>query len=161
VRQSQAKAEEAHANAEVARAARDLAALDMSYTKIYAPHDGVISKRTVNEGQSVAVGQAIAQVVTPHVWVTANFKETQLGRMRVGQPVRVEVDSFSHAEITGDVESISGATGAKFSLLPPDNATGNYTKIVQRVPVRIRLHDVPAGLVLRPGMSADVTVDTR
>jgi membrane fusion protein (multidrug efflux system) len=161
VRQAQAKAQAAQATVETDRAARDLAAIDLSYTRILAPKDGVLSKRTINEGQIVAAGQSIVQLVTPHVWVTANFKETQLGKMRVGQPAHFTVDAYSGVELQGDVESISGATGAKFSLLPPDNATGNYTKIVQRVPVRIRVRDVPAGVVLRPGMSADATIDTR
>lgn len=161
VRQAQAKAQAAHATVETDRAARDLAAIDLSYTRILAPKDGVLSKRTINEGQIVGAGQAIVQLVTPHVWVTANFKETQLGKMRVGQPAHFTVDAYSGIELQGEVESISGATGAKFSLLPPDNATGNYTKIVQRVPVRIRVRDVPAGVVLRPGMSADATIDTR
>jgi membrane fusion protein (multidrug efflux system) len=161
IRQARARAAAAHAAVDTARAARDLAALDLSYTKIRAPHDGVVSKRTINEGQSVSAGQAIVQLVTPRVWVTANFKETQVGKMRPGQPAHFTVDAFPGFEFVGDVESISGATGARFSLLPPDNATGNFTKVVQRVPVRVRVHDVPAGVVLRPGMSADLTVDTR
>jgi membrane fusion protein (multidrug efflux system) len=161
VRQARAKAQAAHAQVDTARAARDLAALDVSYTKITAPHDGVVSRKTVNEGQSVAAGQAIVQVVTPEVWVTANFKETQVGRMRVGQPAHFSVDAFPGVDFEGDVQSLSGATGARFSLLPPDNATGNFTKVVQRVPVRIHVRDVPAGVVLRPGMSVDLTVDTR
>ncbi|MGH7635258.1 MAG: HlyD family secretion protein, partial [Gemmatimonadaceae bacterium] len=161
VRQARARAAAAHAAAETARAARDLAALDLSYTKIVAPHDGVVSKKTVNEGQSIAMGQAIVQLVTPQTWITANFKETQLDRMRVGQPAEFTVDAYGGEEFSGEVESISGATGARFTLLAPDNASGNFTKVVQRVPVRIRVHDAPAGFALRPGLSVDLTVDTR
>jgi membrane fusion protein (multidrug efflux system) len=161
VRQARAKAQAAHAQVDTARAARDLAALELSYTKIKAPHDGVVSRKTINEGQSVAAGQAIVQLVTPDVWITANFKETQVGRTRVGQPAHFSVDAYPGKEFVGAVESLSGATGARFSLLPPDNATGNFTKVVQRVPVRVHVHDVPPSVILRPGMSVDLTVDTR
>jgi membrane fusion protein (multidrug efflux system) len=161
IRQAQARAEAAHAQVETARAARDLALIDVSYTKILAPSDGVVSKKTINEGQSVAVGQSIVQVVTNHAWVTANFKETQVGQMRPGQAVEFTVDAYPGVKFQGDVESMSGATGARFTLLAPDNASGNFTKVVQRVPVRVHLHDAPAGYPLRPGMSVDLTVDTR
>ena len=158
---AQARAKAAHAQVETAKAARDLAGLDLSYTKIFAPHDGVVSKKAINVGQMLSPGQAIVQLVTDKLWVTGNFKETQVAKMRVGQTARVEVDAFSGTEIEGEVESFSAATGAKFTLLPPDNATGNFTKVVQRVPVRVRLHELPAGFALRPGMSVDLTVDTR
>jgi membrane fusion protein (multidrug efflux system) len=161
VHQAQARAVAAHAQVETAKASRDLAALDLSYTKIYAPHDGVVSKKTIHEGQSVSASQPVVQLVTPGVWITANYKETQVAAMRPGQAVRVAVDALGGREIEGELESLSGATGSRFTLLPPDNATGNYTKVVQRVPVRIRLHDLPAGVALRPGMSVDATVDTR
>jgi membrane fusion protein (multidrug efflux system) len=160
-REARARASAAHAEAETARAARDLAALDLSYTKITAPHDGVVSKKAINEGQAIAVGQAIVQLVTPQTWVTANFKETQVGSMRIGQPAEFTVDAYPGVTLQGDVESLSGATGARFSLLAPDNASGNFTKVVQRVPVRVHVHDAPAGVVLRPGMSVDLTIDTR
>lgn len=158
--QAKAKALAAHAQVEVAKAARDAAALDLGYTVIRAPHAGVLSKKTVAVGQMVAPGQAIAQLVTDGLWVTANFKETQLAEMHPGQRVTIEVDAFPSAAIEGVVESLAGATGARFSLLPPDNATGNYTKVVQRVPVRVRLV-APPEVSLRPGMSVSVTVDTR
>jgi membrane fusion protein (multidrug efflux system) len=159
--QADAKARAAHAQVETAKAARDLAALDLSYTKIFAPHEGVVSKKTIHEGQSVAASQPVVQLVTPGVWITANFKETQVGAMQVGQPVHITVDAFHGRELEGEVESLSGATGSRFTLLPPDNASGNYTKVVQRVPVRIRIREVPAGVALRPGLSAEVSVDTR
>ncbi|MEO6603339.1 MAG: HlyD family efflux transporter periplasmic adaptor subunit, partial [Polyangiaceae bacterium] len=120
-----------------------------------------VSKKSINVGQMLSPGQSIVQLVTDKLWVTGNFKETQVANMRVGQSARVEVDAFSGKSIEGEIESFSGATGAKFTLLPPDNATGNFTKVVQRLPVRVRLHDLPAGVALRPGMSVDLTVDTR
>jgi len=158
---AQARAKAAHAQVDTAKAARDLAALDLSYTKIFSPSDGVVSKKSINVGQMLSPGQSIVQLVTDKLWVTGNFKETQVAQMRVGQPASVEVDAFSGKSIEGEVESFSGATGAKFTLLPPDNATGNFTKVVQRLPVRVRLHELPAGIMLRPGMSVDLTVDTR
>ncbi len=158
---AQARAKAAHAQVETAKAARDLAALDLSYTKIIAPNDGVVSKKSINVGQMLSPGQSIVQLVTDKLWVTGNFKETQVAKMRVGQSASVEVDAFSGTSIEGEVESFSGATGAKFTLLPPDNATGNFTKVVQRLPGRVRLHELPAGVALRPGMSVDLTVDTR
>lgn len=161
IRQARARADAAHAAVATARAARDLAAIDESYTRILAPADGVVSKKTLNEGQSVAPGQPIVQVVTGRTWVTANFKETQVGHMRPGQSVEFTVDAYPGVKYSGEVESMSGATGARFTLLAPDNASGNFTKVVQRLPVRVRIHDAPAGFPLRPGMSVDLTVDTR
>src|SRR6478735_2145861 len=158
---AEARAKAAHAQVDTAKAARDLAALDLSYTKIFAPNDGVVSKKSINVGQMLSPGQSIVQLVTDKLWVTGNFKETQVAKMRVGQPASVEVDAFSGTSIEGELESFSGATGAKFTLLPPDNATGNFTKVVQRLPVRVHLHALPAGITLRPGMSVDLTVDTR
>jgi membrane fusion protein, multidrug efflux system len=160
IRQAKARAASAHAQVETARAARDMAALELSYTQILAPHDGIVSKKSINEGQAVGRGQTIVQLVPSERWVTANFKETQLARMKPGQTVKLTADAFPDAVLEGEVQSFSGATGARFSLLPPDNATGNFTKVVQRVPVRIRLHDLPAGVALRPGMSVEVSVDT-
>ena len=161
IKLAQARAKAAHAQVDTAKAARDLAALDLSYTKIFAPSDGTVSKKSINVGQMLSPGQSVVQLVTDKLWVTGNFKETQVANMRIGQPASVEVDAFSGKSIEGEVESFSGATGAKFTLLPPDNATGNFTKVVQRLPVRVRIHDVPAGITLRPGMSVDLTVDTR
>jgi membrane fusion protein (multidrug efflux system) len=161
IKLAQARSSAAHAQVETAKAARDLAALDLSYSKIVAPSDGVVSKKSINVGQMLSPGQSIVQLVTDKLWVTGNFKETQVAKMRVGQPAKIEVDAFGGTELEGEVESFSGATGAKFTLLPPDNATGNFTKVVQRLPVRVRLHELPAGIALRPGMSVDLTVDTR
>jgi membrane fusion protein (multidrug efflux system) len=161
IAQAEARAKSAHAQVLTASAARDLAALELSYTKILAPHDGVVSKKIISEGQAVSNGQTIAQLVRPGVWVTANFKETQVGHMHPGQPVSFSVDAYPSAHFSGQVESFSGATGSRFALLPPDNASGNFTKVVQRVPVRVRVASVPKNVVLLPGMSVDVAVDTR
>jgi membrane fusion protein, multidrug efflux system len=160
VKQAHAQADAAAAEVKVATALRDLAALNASYAKIVAPQDGVISKKAINVGQQLAAGQAIGQLVTDPRWVTANFKETQVGKMHEGQPVEIEVDAYGD-DLHGVVESMSSGTGSRFTLLPPDNASGNFTKVVQRVPVRIKLTDVPAGIVLRTGMSVDATVDVR
>jgi len=161
VRQARAQADAAKAQVKVATALRDLAALDVSYAKIVAPQDGVITKKAINVGQQVSVGQAVGQLVTDARWVTANYKETQIGRMHEGQPVRIKVDAFDGTELKGVVESISSGTGSRFTLLPPDNASGNFTKVVQRVPVRIKLLDVPKGLILRTGMNVEAIVDVR
>lgn len=161
VRQARARAAMAHAQVDTAKAARDRAALDLGYTKIYAPRAGVVSKKSINAGQSVAGGQSIVQLVPEERWVTANFKETQLANMKVGQPAHFTLDAYPGLTFEGEVSSFSGATGARFTLLPPDNATGNFTKVVQRVPVRIRVREVPAGVSLRPGMSVDLEIDTK
>ncbi len=144
----------ARARLAAAQAARDNASLQMSFTAISAPLAGVVSRKQVEVGQLVQPGQTLLSIVSDSgVFVSANFKETQLNRIRVGQKVELEVDAYE-ARAEGVVESIASATGAKFALLPPDNATGNFTKVVQRVPVRIRItKDLGADRPLRPGMS--------
>jgi membrane fusion protein (multidrug efflux system) len=139
------------------------AQLQLSYTVITAPASGRVSKKTVEVGQLVGPGQALMSLVDEgEVWVVANMKETQLDDIVVGQPVEIEVDAYKGRTFTGRVESIQGATGARFALLPPDNATGNFTKVVQRIPVRIALDRRPADApALRPGMSVEVAIDTR
>lgn len=139
----------------------DIADLQLSYTIVRAPVSGVVSKRAVQIGQLVQAGQAVCSVVgNSNLWVTANFKETQLNQMQSGQVVEIDVDAFGNEKLTGHVGSFAGATGAKFSLLPPDNATGNYVKVVQRIPVRIELDkNSPLYAKLRPGMSATAAVD--
>jgi len=139
----------------------DLAKLQLSYTIVRAPASGIVSRRSVQVGQLIQPGQALCSVVTTgNLWVTANFKETQLAQMQPGQPVDIEVDAFDGQKLQGQVGSFAGATGAKFSLLPPDNATGNYVKVVQRVPIRIELEkNSPLYAKLRPGMSVTVAVD--
>jgi membrane fusion protein (multidrug efflux system) len=143
-----------------ARAVRDVTALQLSYSVVTAPVSGVVSKKSVELGQLVQAGQPLMSVVPlEDVWVVANFKETQVANIVPGAPAVIKADAYPGRVFNGSVESVSPATGAKFSLLPPDNATGNFTKVVQRIPVRIRLEGQtdPAHL-LRPGMSVDVTI---
>jgi len=153
----------ADARVAAARAARDQAALNLSYTRVIAPSNGVVSKKTVEIGQLVQAGQPLmAAVPLDDIWVTANLKETETADVRPSDPADFTVDAYPGRHFKGHVESISPATGAKFSLLPPDNATGNYTKVVQRIPVRVRLDgkndpDRP----LRPGKSVVVTITTK
>ncbi|GAC1614183.1 MAG: HlyD family secretion protein [Gemmatimonadaceae bacterium] len=145
-----------------AQAARDNASLQLSYTRITAPANGVVAKKQVEVGQLVQPGQPLLTIVADTgLWVTANFKETQLAKVHVGQPVEIEVDAYGGHFAKGVVESLSPASGAKFALLPPDNATGNFTKVVQRVPVRVRVtQGLGSDRPLRPGMSVTVHVKT-
>lgn len=150
------------AKADQARAALTAAQLNLSYCNIVAPVDGVATHKSVETGQIVQPGQGLLVVVPLHdVWVTANFKETQLRKMRAGQKAYVTVDTYGKT-FPGHVDSIAGATGAVLSLLPPENATGNFVKIVQRIPVKIVLDPIPADVaVLRPGMNVDATIITK
>jgi membrane fusion protein (multidrug efflux system) len=154
---------EQHAKVLQAKAALQLARNQLDDTIIRAPVDGVAGNRAGQIGQYVKPGtQLLSLVPLPQVYVTANFKETQLTLMRLGQTAEVSVDAYPDQPITGRVESFAPASGAQFSLLPPDNATGNFTKIVQRVPVRIALPaDGPLAPLLRPGLSVTVTVNTK
>jgi len=143
--------------------ARDQAQLNLDHTIVRAPFDGIVGNRAAQAGSYVQPGQRLMAVVPlDDVYVNANFKETQLSELQPGQVVKISVDAFPDAAVSGKVESIAPASGAVFSLLPPDNATGNFTKIVQRVPVRIRLSGeaIAEGLI-RPGMSVVADVDTR
>jgi membrane fusion protein (multidrug efflux system) len=149
------------AKVEQARAALVAAELNLSYTDIVAPVDGVATHKQVEPGQIVQQGQGLLVVVPlKDVWVTANFKETQLKKMKAGQKAEVHVDTYGKT-FTGHLDSIAGATGAVLSLLPPENATGNYVKVVQRIPVKIVLDPIPPDkAILRPGMNVDATVIT-
>jgi len=146
-----------------ARAAREQATLMLSYARIAAPVAGVVTRKSVEVGQFVQAGQPLMSVVPLHdVWVVANLKETEVRDVVPGDAAEIEVDSYPGRRFHGHVESLSPATGAKFSLLPPDNATGNFTKVVQRIPVRIRVEGPMDPLhPLRPGMSVNVTLTTR
>lgn len=139
----------------------DYAKLQLSYVVITAPMDGQVSRKNVQSGQYVQAGQALFSVVDENaVWVVANFKETQLAKMQMGQPVEIHVDAFGDEMLKGEVASFSAATGARFALLPPDNATGNFVKVVQRVPVKIHISaDKAAAAKLRPGLSVSVVVN--
>ncbi|HEX6534633.1 MAG TPA: HlyD family secretion protein [Gemmatimonadaceae bacterium] len=153
----------AEARLEAARAQLQNARLQLGYTTVTAPVSGIVSKKLVEVGQLVQPGQMLMSVVADTgVWVTANFKETQLSDMRVGQPVEIDVDAYGGCQAEGRVQSLSAATGAKFALLPPDNATGNFTKVVQRVPVRIQVtKGCGPTRPLRPGLSVDAHVQTK
>ena len=144
------------------KAARDLAKINLGYTRIVAPVDGMVSERLVRPGQYLSVGtQVISLVPLPNVWVVANYKETQMTNIRTGQKARATVDAFPGKVLHGHVDSWSPASGAEFALLPPDNATGNFTKVVQRIPVKIVLDPDPSlADLLRPGMSVIATIDT-
>jgi membrane fusion protein, multidrug efflux system len=160
--QNAAAIEAARARLAAAQAQRELARLDLEHTRIVAMHDGVVGQRSVRAGQYVEAGTPLLAVVPlREVYVIANFKETQLAAMRVGEPVELDVDTFAGRALHGRVSGIAPGSGAEFALLPPDNATGNFTKIVQRVPVKIALDALPRDVVLRPGMSVIAQVDTR
>jgi membrane fusion protein (multidrug efflux system) len=155
--QNEARAQLVELQAALAKAERDL-----DFTSVRAPVDGTFSNRLVNTGDFIQAGQRLGNVVPLNdVFIDANFKETQLKRIRPGQPVKISVDAYGHRKFAGTVDSISPAAGSVFTLLPPDNATGNFTKIVQRLPVRVRVpKDVAKQNLLRAGMSVYVTVDT-
>jgi membrane fusion protein (multidrug efflux system) len=152
-----ARAQVTAAQAEVAEAQANLhqAELQKSYTVITAPEAGRVTNKSIEPGAYVQIGQPLFAIVPAQVWVTANFKETQLTNMRAGQPAMVDVDAYPSRSLRGHVDSIQAGSGARFSLLPPENATGNFVKVVQRVPVKIALDEQPAlQKVLGPGMSA-------
>jgi membrane fusion protein, multidrug efflux system len=162
IKVTRARAGAAIAEVQRAQAALEQAELNLQYTKIVAPVTGVLSKRNVEPGQVVQAGQPLFSIVNlDDIWVTANFKETQLKSMRANQPAEIKVDAYGRS-YKGTVESIAGASGARFSLLPPENATGNYVKVVQRIPVRIRIDKgQDPNHSLRPGMSVEPTVYVR
>lgn len=145
-----------------AEAALELAKIDLGNTRITSPTDGQLGEVGVKVGQYVAPGTQLMGLVPEAVWITANFKETQMKDIAVGEPVRVRVDALPGVTLNGRVERIGPATGSEFAVIKPDNATGNFTKVVQRIPVRVALEDGQEGVAkLRPGMSVVVSVDTR
>jgi len=162
VTNAQAGVKLAQARVQAAQASRDYANLQLQYTRVTTPESGIVSRKQVEVGQLVQPGQPLMWIVADTgAWVTANFKETQLSTMKPGQPVDVEVDAYKGCHVEGKVLSISSATGAKFALLPPDNATGNFTKVVQRIPVRIQVtRGCGNTQPLRPGMSVTAHVKT-
>ncbi|HEY4085353.1 MAG TPA: HlyD family secretion protein [Bryobacteraceae bacterium] len=162
VTNAKTKSQAASGQVEQAQTAIDTIKLNLTYTKIYAPASGIIGRKTVEIGNRVQPGQGLMVIVpVDDIWITANFKETQMKHMHPGQPVSIHVDSFDR-DYQGHVESMPGAAGPLFSLFPPENSTGNYVKVVQRFPVRIRLNqDQDPQHTLRPGMSAEPTVTVR
>ncbi len=154
-----AQAASAAATVQQARANLEAAELQLSYTQIVAPVDGVVTRKRVETGQIVQPGQGLLVLIPLNdIWVTANFKETQLAKVRAGQKAEVSVDMYGHS-FPGKVDSVAGATGTRLSLLPPENATGNYVKVVQRIPVKILLDPIPPDkAVLRPGMNVVATI---
>ncbi len=159
---SRAAVETAAAQVQQAEARLEQAELDLSYTRITAPVTGRVTHRTVEPGAYVQTGQSLLALVPREVWVTANFKETQLTHMRAGQPVTIRVDAYPGRRYRGKVDSIQAGTGARFSLLPPENAVGNYVKVVQRVPVKIVFDEaLPPDLEIAPGLSVVPQVKVR
>ena len=150
----EAKRESVEADIKKLTAEVDQAKLELSYTKIYAPQSGMVSSRSVEEGNYLQIGQPVMQIVPKEVWIVANFKEVQLTDMRPGQPVSIKIDTYPNRRFKGEVQSIQRATGAKSSLFPPENAVGSYVKIVQRVPVKIIFKEDISGYNIVPGMSA-------
>lgn len=166
--QSQAEAQKAQISLAEAlvkqkEAELTLANTQLDYSTIKAPCDGIVTKRAIEQGQFITIAQPLCVVIdNSHLWVTANFKETQVNKIKTGQPVTIKVDAFPDMKLSGVVQSFIGATGAKFSLLPPDNATGNFVKIVQRIPVKIELSNYPKEYtnLLLPGLSTFVEIKT-
>lgn len=160
---TQSQVETAQAGIQAAEAAVHQAELELSYAKIYAPEDGFVTRKAVEEGQLVQVGTPMMAIsLSDDIWVVANFKETQLERMQPGQNVAIEVDAFPSEEFHGHIESLQAGTGSKFSLLPAENATGNFVKVVQRVPVKIVFDESPEKVKrLVPGMSVEPSVKVR
>ncbi len=158
------KAEQAEADYAQAKAQFEQAELNLSYTKIYAPYSGIVTKKNVEVGQNLSAGQSVFTLVSlDDLWVLANFKETQLEKMKPGQKVKIKVDAYGKT-YSGKVTQIGGATGSLLSLFPPENATGNYVKVVQRLPVRIDFTDLAnedKGKFLRPGLSVEPTVTVK
>jgi membrane fusion protein (multidrug efflux system) len=151
----------ANARVAVATAAVEQAKLNLSYSQVKAQMRGVVSRRSVEVGQTVDPSRPLMAITgLDDVWVVANFKEDQIAKIHDGESVKLEVDAYSGRKLHGHVESVQAGSGARFSLLPPDNASGNFTKVVQRIPVLIRIDDKPADVTLRPGMSTYVSVDT-
>jgi membrane fusion protein, multidrug efflux system len=154
--------ESALADVQQAKALLDQARLNLSYTQLRAPIHGVVTRRTVEPGQQFSAGQAMFELVPlDKIWVTANFKETQMAHVRPGQHVRISVDAYDGKSFDGIVDSIASSTGSRQALLPPENATGNFVKVVQRIPVKILVErNQDSAAVLRPGMNVEVKIRT-
>jgi membrane fusion protein, multidrug efflux system len=149
------------ADLQAKEAALAVAKINLGYTKIYAPGDGIVGERQVRPGQLVSPGTQVVTFVAANKWVIANYRETQLTHMKIGDPAEIRIDAYPGYVLHGRVQEIAPASGSQFALLPPDNATGNYTKVVQRVPVKISFDDASQARRLRPGLSVVVTVRTK
>src|SRR5262245_10804203 len=159
---AKANAVSAHSQLVAAQAQLRFAELQLQYTRIIAPESGTITKKNVEAGSFVSTAQPLMAIVPSDYWVIANFKEVQLERIRVGHPAVIEVDAFPGLSLVGRVQSLQAGTGSRFQLLPPENATGNWVKVVQRVPIKVTFDRAQPGIErLAPGMSVEVTVDTR
>jgi membrane fusion protein (multidrug efflux system) len=162
ISQSEAQVRQLKGQVEQAQAQLDQAELNLYWTMVTAPQDGWVTRRNVEKGNYVVAGQQIMSIVTPEVWVTANFKETQLTHMRPGQPVRIRIDAYPSLDVRGHIDSIQRGSGSKFTAFPPENATGNFVKIVQRVPVKIIIDSgIPPNLTMPLGISVEPTVTVR
>jgi membrane fusion protein (multidrug efflux system) len=160
--QSETQVKQLKGQVEQAHAQLDQAELNLSWTIVTAPQDGWVTRRNVEKGNYVVAGQQIFSIVTPEVWVTANFKETQLTHMRPGQPVRIRIDAYPSLDVRGHVDSIQHGSGSKFTAFPPENATGNFVKIVQRIPVKIVIDSgIPPDITMPLGISVISTVTVR
>jgi membrane fusion protein, multidrug efflux system len=149
------------ANLRGKEAALTVTKVDLGYTRIYSPSDGTVGERQVRPGQLVSPGTQVISFVDKTKWVQANYRETQLGNVRVGDPAEIRIDEYPGQTVHGKVVEIAPASGSQFALLPPDNATGNFTKVIQRVPVKIALDDPELAAKLRPGLSVTATIRTR
>jgi membrane fusion protein, multidrug efflux system len=159
VGQAEAQVRQLEAQVALARAQLDQAMLNLSWTRITAPQDGWITKRNIEQGNYVQAGQSVLSIVTPDIWITANFKESQLDRMRPGEKVDISIDAYGHLKLVGHVDSIQLGSGSRFTAFPPENATGNFVKIVQRVPVKILIDSgMDPNLPLPLGLSVVPTV---
>ncbi|QEC67031.1 HlyD family secretion protein [Panacibacter ginsenosidivorans] len=158
-----ASIQKAQAALEIKRAAIEQQKLKISYSKVYAPQSGKLGKKNVTAGQYVQAGTPLFSIVNDSTyWIVANFKETQIKKFHPGMPVEIALDAYTDLKLTGTIESLSDATGAKFSLLPPDNASGNFVKVTQRVPVKIAINDITKYKeILRAGLSAEITINTK
>jgi membrane fusion protein (multidrug efflux system) len=156
---AEARLASARAQVDQAKAGHEGLDLQLGYTRIVAPMDGVVTRKLVEAGQTIQPGQGLLTLIPLHrTWVTANFKETQLARMKPGQEAEIKVD-MNGVVLKGRVDSIAGSTGSRMSLLPPENAVGNFVKVVQRIPVKIRIDEAEAQkVILRPGMNVEATV---
>jgi membrane fusion protein (multidrug efflux system) len=162
ISQVEAQAKQLQGNVEQARAQLAQAELNLDWSVVKAPQDGWVTKRNVDPGNYATAGAAILSLVTSQVWITANFKETQLDRMRAGQPVRITVDAYPGLDLHGHVDSVQLGSGSKFTAFPPENATGNFVKIVQRVPVKIAIDSgMDPKLPLPMGISVEPTVNVK